>query len=266
MNTTNARNEASNNNRVVETRFDRQVPWQISHHSALHRAVWQFLATSSLVFGAWYLLWRWTRSLNTEALLFSLSLVIAKTGAFIGPILFTIIIWTDRSPKPGALPRTLRDIGDDGNAPARPLAVDVFFATYNEDPEILRKGLKAAQRLSYPHPIDVRLHVLDDGRRPAMAAVAADEGASYITRQDNIGFKAGNLRNAMTTTSGDFVVICDADTIPFPNVLTETLGSFRDPHMAWVQTPQWFWDIPPGVPLTAVLARRLGRIAGILPH
>ncbi|WP_431300696.1 glycosyltransferase [Tabrizicola sp. BL-A-41-H6] len=264
MNTTNTRNEASNNNRIAETRFDRQAPWEISRHSALHRAVWQFLATSSLVFGAWYLLWRWTESLNTAALWFSLPLVIAETGAFIGLILFTINIWTDRSPKPGALPRTLRDVSDDGSAPARPLVIDVFFATYTEDPEIVRKGLKAAGQLSYPHLIDLRVHVLDDGRRAAMAVVAAEEGANYITRQDNVGFKAGNLRNAMTLTSGDFVVICDADTIPFENLLTETLGYFRDPQMAWVQTPQWFWDIPPGVPLTAVLARRLGRLGGAI--
>ncbi len=120
MNTANARNEPSNNNRLAKTRFDRQVPWQISHHSALHRAVWQFLATSSLAFGAWYLLWRWTESLNTAALWFSLPLVIAETGAFIGLILFTINIWTDRSPKPDGLPRTLRDKSDDTNAPARP--------------------------------------------------------------------------------------------------------------------------------------------------
>ena len=243
---------------TASTRFEKQVPWQNSSHSALHRGIWQFLATSSLAFGAWYLWWRWTQSLNTEALWFSLPLVIAETGAFFGLFLFILNIWTDKSPVRGALPRTLRDVSDDPDTPTRPINVDVFFTTYNEDPEIVRKGLRDAKALSYPFPIVVTVHVLDDGRRPTMAAVAAAEGANYITRDDNIGFKAGNLRNAMAQTSGDFVVICDADTRPFPNLLEETLGYFRDARMAWVQTPQWFWDIPPGVPLPAKLHRWFG--------
>lgn len=240
------------------TRFERQVPWAISRHSALHRAVWQFLATCTLVFGVWYLWWRWTQSLNLEIPWFSVPLVIAETGAFFGLVLFTLNIWTDSAPVPSPLPKTVRDVTDDPDAPERPITLDVFFATYNEDPEMVRKGLKDAGVLSYPYAIDIRLHVLDDGRRPAMAAVAAAEGANYITRPDNVGFKAGNLRNGMAHTSGDFIVICDADTRPFPNLLTETLGYFRDHRMAWVQTPQWFWDIPPGVPLPAALGRRLG--------
>ena len=84
------------------TRFERQVPWQISRHSEFHHALWQFLATCSLIFGAWYLWWRWTESLNFSALWFSLPLVLAETLAYIGLILFTINIWTDRSPRPGA--------------------------------------------------------------------------------------------------------------------------------------------------------------------
>lgn len=241
------------------TRFERQVPWQISKHSELHKALWQFLATCSLIFGAWYLWWRWTESLNTSALWFSLPLVVAETLAYIGLILFTINIWTDKSPQPGPVPESLQDISDDPTAPVRPIIVDVFFATYNEDPEIVRKGLQAAKCLDYPHPIEMRIHVLDDGRRPAMAEVSQQEGVNYITRPDNVGYKAGNLRNAMNQTSGDLIVICDADTIPLPNLLTETLGYFRDPRMAWVQTPQWFWDVPPGVPLPVLLERRLGR-------
>ena len=246
--------------RPNETRFERQVPWAISQHSALHRSVWQFLAICSLIFGIWYLWWRWFESLNYDAILFSLPLVIAETGAFVGLILFTANIWTDRSTLPGPLPQSQSDVMDDPHALDRPISVDVFFATYSEDPEIVRLGLKDARAMTYPYLIDVRLHVLDDGRRDAMALVAAEENVKYITRLDNIGFKAGNLRNAMAQTSGDFVVICDADTRPFPNLLTETLGYFRDFRVAWVQTPQWFWDIPPGVPLPAALGRRLGRL------
>lgn len=247
------------------TRFERQVPWTPADHGPLHVAIWQFLATSSLIFGAWYLYWRWTVSLNWDAAWFALPLVVAETAAFFGLILFTINIWSPATTPRPPLPERYADTTDERDPPGRPIAVDVFFATYSEDPELVRLGLQDAKRLDYPYPIDIRIHVLDDGRRPAMAAVATQEGANYITRGDNVGYKAGNLRNAMATTRGDFVVICDADTRPFPNFLVETLGYFRDPHMAWVQTPQWFWDIPPGVPLPAWLGRRLGapgRFAG----
>ena len=70
----------------------------------------------------------------------------------------------------------------------------------------------------------------------------------------------------MEHTSGEFIVICDADTRVFPTFLEHTLGYFRDPDVAWVQTPQWFYDIPEGVPLSdrpgGSLYGRLGRTAG----
>jgi hypothetical protein len=63
----------------------------------------------------------------------------------------------------------------------------------------------------------------------------------------------------MTMTSGDLILICDADMIPFPTFLEETLGYFRNPKMTWVQTPQWFYDVAPGIPLPAQLGRWLGK-------
>jgi len=240
------------------SRFQTQTPWTPLPYSPFHETVWQFLATASLTFGAWYIGWRWLGSVNTDALWFSIPLLVAETGAFIGLILFTINLWSAKSPIPGPLPASIRDCMDDPDTPDRPVSVDVFFATYSEDPELVRLGLQDAKRMTYPHRIDMKIHVLDDGKRPAMEAVAREEGVNYITRSDNLGFKAGNLRNAMTVTSGDFILICDADMRPFPTFLEETLGYFRDPKVAWVQTPHWFHDIPPGVPLPAALERWLG--------
>ncbi|MBD4382392.1 glycosyltransferase, partial [Xanthomonas citri pv. citri] len=80
----------------------------------------------------------------------------------------------------------------------------------------------------------------------------------YITRQSNIGYKAGNLRNGLEHTDGDFLIICDADTRVFPTLLSHTLGYFRDPDVAWVQTPQWFFDLPEGEDLACWLRRKAG--------
>ncbi len=60
--------------------------------------------------------------------------------------------------------------------------------------------------------------------------------------------KAGNLINALYRTDGEFLLILDADQIPAPEILTRVLGYFRDPLVALVQTPQWFYNVPPGDP------------------
>lgn len=220
--------------------------------------IWQFLVVVALVLGANYIRWRWTNSLNYDALWFAIPLVIAETLAYIGLVLFAINLWQVRDYPQLAPPKEIGECADDHGDEHRLIAVDVFLTTYNEDEELVRLSIRDAKAVRYPHPIDIRIHVLDDGRRPAMQAVANEEGVNYITRSNNIGFKAGNLRNAMEHTSGDFIVICDADTRLFPTFLEHTLGYFRDKDVAWVQTPQWFFDIPEGDTLPDYLARKVG--------
>ncbi|HYD99194.1 MAG TPA: glycosyltransferase, partial [Alphaproteobacteria bacterium] len=239
-------------------RFEHRRPPPPLAHSVPRELLWQFLATVNLALGAWYIAWRWTDSLNWDALWFAIPLAVAETLAYLGLILFTVNLWKTEDPPRRPPPASIRDCTAD-DQPDRPIAVDIFIATYNEDEELVRLSIRDAKRVRYPHPIDCRVHVLDDGRRPTMRAVAEAEGVGYITRPNNIGFKAGNLRNAMEQTGGDFIVICDADTRLFPTALEHTLGYFRDPEVAFVQTPQWFYDLPEGRPLPLALERRLGR-------
>lgn len=235
---------------------DRKPPPPLQHNASLE-LLWQFLATVSLTLGAWYIAWRWTRSLNVHALWFSIPLVLAETFAYVGLILFTINLWKTKDYPRLPPPDNISLCGGDED---RPPSVDVFIATYNEEEELVRLSIRAARELAYPSRLDLRIHVLDDGRRSAMRAVAEEEGVGYITRADNVGFKAGNLRNAMELTSGDFIVICDADTRVFPSMLENTLGYFRDPDVAFVQTPHWFYDIPEGERLRDALGRSLGGV------
>jgi cellulose synthase (UDP-forming) len=242
-------------------RFEHRRPPPPLAHSPARELAWQFLAIVALVLGANYIRWRWTASLNHDALWFAVPLVIAETLAYVGLLLFTFNLWRTRDVPMRPPPRTVGETSaEPGEWGERPLAVDVFITTYNEDEELVRLSIRDARRLAYPHPIDLRVHVLDDGRRPAMKQVADEEGVHYISRTNNIGFKAGNLRNAMELTSGDFIVICDADTRLFPTFIEHTLGYFRDPDVAWVQTPQWFYDLPEGERLPQWLGRRLGGV------
>ncbi len=192
-------------------------------------------------------------------------LAFAETASYFGLGLFVFNLWKvqdyEQLPPPAKLSEVVRpDHGEE-----RPLKVDVFFPSYNEDVELVRLSIRDAKKVTYPHSIELKIFVLDDGKRPEMRQVAEEEGVGYITRTSNIGFKAGNLRNAMEQTHGDFIVICDADTRPFPTILEHTLGYFRDPDVAWVQTPQWFFDLPEGKRLPDVLGRipeSTGTLAG----
>jgi len=237
--------------------FEGRVPPEPVPHSIPRELLYQYLATCNLTLGLWYLGWRWMYALNYDALWFSLPLAFAESCAFIGSILFTYNLWkVEDEPKkapPFKISECVHDTDED-----RPISVDVFFPSYDEEPELVKLSILDAKKIRYPHQIDIKIYILDDGKRPEMEAMAKEMGVGYITRDGNIGFKAGNLRNAMERTSGDFVVICDADTRPFPTILENTLGYFRDPTVAWVQTPQWFFDLPEGERLPDLMERKLG--------
>lgn len=229
--------------------------------------LWQMFASMNIAVGAWYISWRWCCSIDYSGSgiwyslwWFSLPLAAAETCAYLGLILFTFNLWKVKDTPRRRPPRSIRECVADPDAhPDRPLQVDVFFPTVNEDPELVRLSVRDAKKVTYPSPINIKFYILDDGRRSSMKQIAEEEKVGYIVRDENVGFKAGNLAHAMERTSGDFIVICDADTRMFPTMIDHTLGYFRDPDVAWVQTPQWFYDIPEGRPLAVVWKNIFGR-------
>lgn len=238
-------------------KFEDRQPEPPLPYSAVTEGIWQFLAVIAMTLGAWYLWWRWTASLNPDALWYAIPLLVAETASYFGLGLFVFNLWKVKDYEQLPPPTNFNEVVRPDHAEDRPIKVDVFFPTYNEEVELVRLSILDAKKVTYPYPIELKIFVLDDGKRPEMQQVAAEEGVGYITRSSNIGFKAGNLRNAMEQTHGDFIVICDADTRPFPTILEHTLGYFRDPDVAWVQTPQWFFDLPEGKRLPDALGRYL---------
>jgi cellulose synthase (UDP-forming) len=243
------------------TAFEDRVPPQAQPYNERLLFLYQVLAVASLGLGVWYLSWRWTASLNWEAPGFSLALVIAETLAFFGSVLFTINLWQVRDTRWRSSPRRLSQIVRHA-VHDRPLVVDVFLPTFNEEEELVRLSIQDTKKMRVPEGVQCYIHVLDDGCRPLMQAITEQEGVNYIPREESTGFKAGNIRHGMQQTCGDLMVILDADTRPLPAFLERTLGYFRDPDVAWVQTPQWFFDLPAGIPLPDYLAKRwhLGRV------
>ncbi|MGF1683605.1 glycosyltransferase family 2 protein [Photobacterium minamisatsumaniensis] len=247
--------------------FEHRKPPEPVPHSMSRELLYQYLATCNLTLGLWYLWWRWSFALNYDAMWFAFPLAFAESCAFVGSVLFTFNLWKTKDEPKRPPPHTIDEcVSDDSpeGGDTRPISIDVFFPTYDEEPELVRLSIQDAQKIRYPYDIEIKIFILDDGKRPDMAALAQEMGVEYITRENNVGFKAGNLRNALEQTYGDFIVICDADTRPFPTILENTIGYFRDPDVAWVQTPQWFFDLPEGERLPKWLNRKVGRFGAML--
>ena len=119
------------------------------------------------------------------------------------------------------------------------LSVDVFVTTYKEPVKVIRRTVLAAVKIRYPH----KTWVLDDGNRPEIKAIADEFGCHYLAREHNIGAKAGNLNNALLHAKADFVACFDADHAAQPDFLDRLLGYFTDPKIAFVQTPQDFFNV-----------------------
>lgn len=117
--------------------------------------------------------------------------------------------------------------------------IDVFITTYNEPLAVIRKTARACVALNLPHTT----YILDDGNRPEIAELAKILGCSYIARKDNKNAKAGNINNALKQTKGEFVAIFDADHVPQHHFLETLTGYFIDEKLAFVQTPQDFYNI-----------------------
>lgn len=80
------------------TRFEHRQPPEPLKTPRWVMLTWQVLAVASLILGANYIYWRWTASLNTDALWYAIPLVLAETLAWIGTVLFTINLWKEDDP------------------------------------------------------------------------------------------------------------------------------------------------------------------------
>lgn len=125
----------------------------------------------------------------------------------------------------------------DNNVPS----IDVFICTYNENAELLEKTIVAAKNMTYKKN-KLNIHVCDDGKREEIQKLCKTHNVNWITRNDNKGAKAGNINNALKVTNGDLFAVLDADMIPNKEFLLKTVGYFKDENVAFVQTPQVYYN------------------------
>ncbi len=197
---------------------------ELTHFTVPQERVVRGLAVLSLAFGVYWLWWRWTETLNPDALVFSVVLVSAESWGWISAALFLFGAWR--------IPR--REV-----QPAPPgRKVDVYITAYDEPLDVLRRTAMGARAIRYPH----RTYFLDDGKRDGLKLIAEELGIGYIRRTDNKNAKAGNLNHALKVTDGEFILQLDADHFPLPHMVDHILGYFNDPKVAFVQTPQDFYN------------------------
>lgn len=119
------------------------------------------------------------------------------------------------------------------------LTIDVFITVYGEDLAVIRRTAEAALALRGEH----RTWILDDGRSDEVRDMAAQIGARYVRRLSSGGAKAGNVNHALTIAKGDCFAIFDADFVPDPSFLEETVPFMVDEQVAFVQTPQAYGNL-----------------------
>lgn len=121
----------------------------------------------------------------------------------------------------------------------RRVDVDVLITVYGEPLEVIRRTATAAMAIRGRHEV----WILDDGRSDEVRALAAQIGCRYVRRLSSGGAKAGNVNHALTLAKSEFFVILDADFVPLPGLLEETLPFFTNETVAFVQTPQTYGNL-----------------------
>ncbi|WP_206241788.1 UDP-forming cellulose synthase catalytic subunit [Novosphingobium terrae] len=192
----------------------------------------------SIIVSTRYMVWRTTQTLTFGAPLEGLlgtGLYLAEAYAWLILVLgFVQTSWPLDRP-------VIEPEGDPSTWPT----VDVFIPTYNESLSIVRNTVYAAMDMDYPAD-RFNVYILDDGKRPEFKAFARKVGCGYITRDNNLHAKAGNMNAAMKKTDGELIAIFDCDHVPTRAFLQLSVGWFaKDPKLALMQTPHHMYSPDP---------------------
>ena len=123
--------------------------------------------------------------------------------------------------------------------------IDLLIPTYNEPLNIVRYTVLASMNIDWPAD-KLNIFILDDGKREEFRAFAEEAGVGYMTRDDNLHAKAGNINRALKRLKAPLVAIFDCDHVPTRSFLQMTIGWFqRDPKLGMLQTPHHFYSPDP---------------------
>lgn len=123
--------------------------------------------------------------------------------------------------------------------------ISVQVPTFN-DP-IAARCIEKCMKFDYPKD-KYEIIIVDDSTNIQTQlllekfAIDNPDFIKYIHRDNREGFKPGALKNAMSITKGELLVIFDADWIPAKDFLKKIIKPFGDEKVAIVQTRQGFYN------------------------
>jgi len=124
-------------------------------------------------------------------------------------------------------------------------AVDLLIPTYNEPLSVVKYTALASMNIDWPAD-KLNVYLLDDGKREEFRKFAEEAGIGYMTRDDNLHAKAGNINRALDRLHSPFVAVFDCDHVPTRSFMQVTMGWFlRDSKLAMLQTPHHFYSPDP---------------------
>ncbi len=179
-----------------------------------------------------YLTWRALYTLNyasRTSLILSIILLLAEIYGFIQIILF--FLQSSKTTNPIAPQINIEDLP----------SIDVFIPIYTEPKEILYRTIIGCQAMDYPAN-KKKIYVLDDSGRQEIKELAESLDCTYLSRQERKYGKGGNLNFGLKHSTGECIAFFDCDQITVRSFLMETVAFFQDPKVAFVQTPQHFYN------------------------
>lgn len=202
------------------------------------RSVSVIMVVTSLLMSTRYMYFRLTQTLHFNS---SIEAILGM-GLFLAEVYIWVMLLLNYLQTVWPLKRGIVPLPDDMS---KWPTVDIYIPSYNEPLEVVRDTVLAAQCIDYPKD-KMKIYLLDDGKRSEFAVFAADVGVGYITRNDNKHAKAGNLNDALTLTQGELICVFDCDHVATRVFLQATVGGFlKDPMLALVQTPHYFYSPDP---------------------
>ena len=120
--------------------------------------------------------------------------------------------------------------------------VTIQLPIYNEK-YVVERLLEQTVKLNWPKD-KIEFQILDDSTDETTEILQREiekfvlEGFQIylVRRSDRVGFKAGALKHGLLTAKGEFIAIFDADFMPDPEFLNQTVPYFEDENIGVVQT------------------------------
>jgi len=120
--------------------------------------------------------------------------------------------------------------------------VTIQLPVYNEK-YVMERLLNNIANIDYLKD-KLEIQVLDDSTDESFASTAKQIqelqktglDIQHISRENRIGFKAGALKEGLTTAKGEFIAIFDADFLPQKDWLLRTIPYFKNSEIGVVQT------------------------------